>query len=79
MVNKSSTLKDAPSFSPQQLTGQAPGGQNEYDIDREDFDKKYDDSVKVVAMSQTSNVTGQIYNVKAVKEKLRDDTFFLID
>ena len=30
-------------------------------------------------MSHVSNVTGMIYDMKAVKQKLRDDTFFLVD
>jgi len=29
----------------------------DYDIDRKDFQEKYDEKVKVVAVSQTSNVT----------------------
>ncbi len=51
----------------------------DYTIDRNDFDAKYTEQVKVVSCSQTSNVTGQIYDVKAIKAKLRDDTFFMID
>lgn len=50
-----------------------------YDIDREDFDQKYDETVSVVSLWHVSNVTGQIYDMKAVKNKLRDDTFFMID
>jgi len=52
---------------------------SDYDIDWEDFEKKYDEKVKVVAVSQTSNVTGKIYNVKKIGEKLREETFFLVD
>jgi len=55
------------------------GIKEDYSIDRDDFDKKYDSNVKVVACSHVSNVTGQIYDVKWLKQKLRDDTFFLID
>ena len=51
----------------------------DYDIDWNDFDKKYDEKVKVVAVSQTSNVTGKIYDVQKLGEKLREETFFLID
>lgn len=51
----------------------------DYSIDREDFDKKYTDQVKVVACSQVSNVTGQIYDVAAIKRRLRPETFFLVD
>lgn len=50
-----------------------------YDIDWNDFEKKYDEKVKVVAVSQTSNVTGKIYDVQKIGEKLREETFFLID
>ena len=50
-----------------------------YQIDWEDFDHKYTDSVKVVAMGQVSNVTGAIYDLKKIKSKIRLETFFLID
>lgn len=52
---------------------------DEYEIDRNDFDQKYTDKVKVVSVWHVSNVTGKIYDVKKIKSKLRDDTFFLID
>jgi len=52
---------------------------DEYEIDRDDFDQKYTDKVKVVSVAQVSNVTGKIYDVKKIHSKLRDDTFFLID
>ena len=55
------------------------GMRDDYTIDRNDFAQKYTDHVKVVACSQVSNVTGQIYDVKKLKQQLRDDTFFLID
>ena len=51
----------------------------EYEIDRDDFDQKYTDKVKVVSVAHVSNVTGKIYDVKKIKSKLRDDTFFLVD
>ncbi|MDD2537155.1 MAG: aminotransferase class V-fold PLP-dependent enzyme [Candidatus Absconditabacteria bacterium] len=50
-----------------------------FDIDREDFVTKYDESVKVVSVSQVSNVTGTIIDVARIKTLLRDDTFFIID
>ena len=50
-----------------------------YKIDRDDFDKKYTDKVKVVSVAHVSNVTGKIYDVKKIKSKLREDTFFLVD
>jgi len=52
---------------------------DEYEIDRNDFDQKYSDTVKVVSVAHVSNVTGKIYDVKKIKSKLRDDTFFLVD
>ena len=52
---------------------------DEYEIDRNDFDQKYSDKVKVVSVSHVSNVTGKIYDVKKIKSKLRDETFFLVD
>ncbi len=50
-----------------------------YEIDREDFAQKYDDTVKVVSIWHVSNVTGKIYDMKKVKSFLREDTFFMID
>ena len=52
---------------------------DDYEIDRNDFDQKYSDKVRVVSVSHVSNVTGKIYDVKKIKLKLRDDTFFLVD
>ncbi len=51
----------------------------DYEINRDDFDKKYTEEVKVVSVAQVSNVTGKIYDVKKIKSRLRDDTFFLVD
>lgn len=50
-----------------------------YDIDWQDFEKKYDDKVKVVSINHVSNVSGQIYDVKKIWDKLREETFFIID
>ena len=52
---------------------------DEYEIDRDDFDQKYSDKVKVVSVAHVSNVTGKIYDVKKIHTKLREDTFFLVD
>lgn len=49
------------------------------EIDRDDFSKKYDKSVKVVSIWHVSNVTGKIYDVKKIKSLLREDTFFIVD
>ncbi len=51
----------------------------DYSIDWEDFAEKYDETVKVVACSQVSNVTGQIYEVEKLAQQLREETFFLVD
>ncbi len=50
-----------------------------YDLDFEDFEKKYDDKVKVISMTHVSNVTGQIFDLKRVWKLKRDDTLFIID
>jgi len=50
-----------------------------YNIDRNDFEKKYDDKVKVVSLCHVSNVSWKIYDLKEVKSKLREDTFFMAD
>jgi len=52
---------------------------DDYEIDRDDFDQKYTDTVKVVSVAHVSNVTGKIYDVKKIQSKLREDTFFLVD
>lgn len=49
------------------------------EIDRDDFAKKYDKTVKVVSIWHVSNVTWKIYDVKKIKSLLRDDTFFIVD
>jgi cysteine desulfurase/selenocysteine lyase len=51
----------------------------QYDVDWADFAKKYDKTVKVVSLSQVSNVTGKIIDVAKVKTLLRPETFFIID
>jgi len=52
---------------------------DQYEIDRNDFEKKYTDKVKVVSVAHVSNVTGKIYDVKKIKSKLREETFFMVD
>lgn len=51
----------------------------DYSIDWDDFDKKYDDKVKLVALGHVSNVTGQIYDIQKLWSLLREDTFFFVD
>lgn len=52
---------------------------DDYSIDWDDFDKKYDESIKLVACSHVSNVTWWIYDIKKLKSKLNPETFFLVD
>lgn len=50
-----------------------------YNIDRKDFDKKFDKKVKVVSLSHVSNVTWQIMEVGKVREKIWENVFFMVD
>lgn len=50
-----------------------------YDLDFEDFVKKYDEKVKVISMTHVSNVTGQVFDLERVWKLKRDDTLFIID
>ena len=50
-----------------------------YNIDRKDFEKKFDKKVKVVSLSHVSNVTWQIMEVKKVRQKIWENVFFIID
>lgn len=51
----------------------------DFNLDLADFQKKYDENVKVVSLTQVSNVTGQIFDLKSVKKLLREDTLFVVD
>ncbi|MDP5038843.1 MAG: aminotransferase class V-fold PLP-dependent enzyme [Candidatus Gracilibacteria bacterium] len=51
----------------------------DFNLDLVDFQKKYDENVKVVSLTHVSNVTGQIFDLKSVKKLLRDDTLFIVD
>lgn len=50
-----------------------------YDLDFEDFEKKYDDKVKVIALTHVSNVTGQIFDLEKVWKLKREDTLLIVD
>ena len=50
-----------------------------YEIDFEDFEKKYDSSVKVIALTHVSNVTGQVFDLERVWKLKREDTLFIVD
>jgi len=48
-------------------------------LDWQDFQQKYTENVKVVSVSQVSNVTGTIIDVEKLHALLREDTFFIVD
>lgn len=48
-------------------------------LDWQDFQQKYTENVKVVSVSQVSNVTGTIIDVEKLHSLLREDTFFIVD
>ncbi|MDD2870514.1 MAG: aminotransferase class V-fold PLP-dependent enzyme [Candidatus Gracilibacteria bacterium] len=50
-----------------------------YDLDFDDFTKKYDEKVKVISLTHVSNVTGQVFDLERVGKIKRDDTLFVID
>ncbi len=51
----------------------------DFDIDFDDFEKKYDEKVKVIAFTHVSNVTGKIFDVERIGKLKRPDTLFIID
>lgn len=50
-----------------------------FDLDFKDFEKKYDEKVKVISMTQVSNVTWQIFDLEKIWQKKREDTIFVVD
>ena len=50
-----------------------------YNIDRSDFDKKFDKHVKVISLSHVSNVTWQIMEIEKIREKVWNNVFFMVD
>lgn len=50
-----------------------------YDLDFDDFEKKYDEKVKIISMTHVSNVTGQIFDLERIWKLKREDTLFIID
>ncbi len=50
-----------------------------FDMDFDDFIKKYDEKVKVISMTHVSNVTWQVFDLERVWKLKRDDTLFIID
>ena len=55
------------------------GETKDFQIDRKDFDKKFNKKVKVVSLSHVSNVTWEIMGIEKVREKIWDKVFFMID
>jgi len=50
-----------------------------YDLDFDDFEKKYDKSVKIISLTHVSNVTGQVFDLQRVGKLKREDTIFIVD
>ncbi|RAL56642.1 hypothetical protein BLD25_03195 [Candidatus Gracilibacteria bacterium GN02-872] len=50
-----------------------------FDLDFDDFEKKYDEKVKVISFTQVSNVTGEIFDLEKVGKLKRPDTIFVVD
>ena len=51
----------------------------DFQIDWDDFDKKFDKHVKVISFSHVSNVTWQVMQVEKVRQKVWKDVFFVVD
>ena len=52
---------------------------SDFNIDRKDFDKKFNKKVKVVSLSHVSNVTWQIMEIEKIRKKIWKNVFFVID
>jgi len=52
---------------------------SDYNLDIDDFDEKYDDKVKVIALTHVSNVTWQVFDLAEIGRRKREDTLFVID
>ena len=52
---------------------------SDFNLDLEDFDEKYDSKVKVISMTHVSNVTWQIFDLKEIGKRKREDTIFIVD
>lgn len=56
-----------------------PINPSDYMIDWDQFSWMIDDSVKVLACSHVSNVTGSIYDMKKIRSMIGDNVFFIVD
>lgn len=50
-----------------------------YDLDLDDFEKKYSQDVKIISMTQVSNVLGKVFNLEEIWKRKRNDTIFIVD
>lgn len=48
-------------------------------LDLKDFEKKYDENVKIISLTQVSNVTWQIFDLEEIWKRKREDTLFIVD
>lgn len=56
-----------------------PINPSDYMIDWDQFSSMIDDSVKVLACSHVSNVTGSIYDMKKIRSMIGNNVFFIVD
>lgn len=52
---------------------------DDFSLDIEDFEKKYDNKVKVIALTHVSNVTWEIFDLEKVWKLKREETLFIVD
>lgn len=52
---------------------------SDFNLDINDFKKKYDSNVKIISMTQVSNVTWQIFDLEEIWKLKRNDTLFIVD
>lgn len=55
------------------------GLKEDFSLDMDDFLSKYDEKVKVISMTQVSNVTWEIYDLEKIWKLKREDTIFIVD
>ena len=51
----------------------------DFNLDFEDFEKKYNEKVKIISMTHVSNITWQIFDLERIWKLKREDTIFIID
>lgn len=51
----------------------------DYELDIEDFERKYDNKVKVISFVCVSNVTWKIFDLEEIWKRKREDTIFIVD